>query len=431
MRTLVLGALTTVVCSLAACGEVIPLDPDAAVDAGDIDAVPDPCEATALSVDDFFTCLSRGICTIYEDCVGTDTAHIDCDNIPIDIFGNLSPTQAKVVIADASAAGRVQWNPTAAKACFDMLTTRGCAVFKNDVNPLDQCNAVMGAVNNGALCQSDMECATAGARCVQRSGGGTNQCLDYICQAPVATGAGCASASNAFCRRQDRCVYRFVSPTDVSFCATGDAGAQCDDDEDCEQGLFCNGGLGTGTVMGVCTPAKAVGSICKTDEECTGELACVGNFGAITGTCRDVRTAGAVCDTNNLSSACHGHQSCEAPSAMATGICRAAADLGQSCNLMNGVASWCGLFMSCEGGLCREPGAVGDTCTASNFFGGFSTNPNACNLGLFCDRDLTGQPSGTCRAGQANGAACTRESHCDSQYCNNGTSCAVYPTCDF
>ncbi len=427
MRNLVLLVAIAVAPSIVACGEVVPLDPDAAIDAREVDAVPDPCAAAALSVDDFFLCLSRAVCTVYEDCIGSDTSHINCDDIPINVFGDLQPTAAKVVIADAVAAGRTQWVPTAAKACVDMLTGQGCALFKGNNDVFDLCGALIGSVTNGSLCQNDIECSTPGAQCVQNAGGGTNQCLDYTCRAPVAVPNMCTAG--AFCRPQDHCVNKRVGTTDISFCSTGEAGQACDRDDECDAGNFCNGGLNDSTAMGICTAAKAAGQTCKTDAECTGELACVGNFAAINGICRDVRPPNSVCDTN-FPYACQGHQNCETTAANTTGTCKPAADLGQACGVINGIPSYCGFFMSCEGGLCREPGAIGDPCTASNFFGGFSNNPNGCNLGLFCDRDLTGQPAGTCRAAQVDGAQCVTSRNCASENCTSMV-CAVYPTCDF
>lgn len=430
MRKLVLGVAAL---ALSACGEVIPIATDAAVDAQEIDAVEDVCTKSQLSVDEFFTCLSRAVCAVYSDCIGSDVSFINCDEIPINVFGDLRPTAAKVVIAQAVAAGRTQWNPMAAKQCVDMLTANGCSIFKNDSDVFARCTALTGAVNNGQLCQNDIECATPGARCEQTPNTNGNPCTDFTCRAPVPAGTMCING--AFCRPEDHCVYRFQG-ADISVCSAGNPGDLCDSDEDCDLGNFCNGGMNNGSAMGICTAAKAAGSTCKTDEECMGELACVGNFGAVNGICRDVRVANApMCDANSFAYACHGHQVCETPGSNMIGMCRPAANLGQTCNVMNGVASYCGFFMSCEGGLCREPGALNEMCTVSSSFGGGGfANPNGCNMGLFCDIDVTGQPSGVCREPQDNNATCTRDSNCDSDYCAPGATprtCQTYPTCTF
>ncbi len=426
MRQLVLAV--AVLSSVAACGEVIPADTDAAVDAQEIDANPAPCAAAELSVDDFFTCISQRVCSVYEDCIGSASAHIDCENLNLNIFGDLSAAQVKVVIASASAAGRLAWSPTAAAACLALIPEGSCAIFKNNGDPLGSCQAVVGAVNNGNPCQSDLECASPGARCVDRTGGGNRCSGDYVCQAPVAAGQMCTAGN--FCQVGDHCIYRNQGGTDLSFCGTGAAGQACDSNSNCDTGNFCNGGQNNGTASGICTVAKAAGSTCATDDECQGELACVGNFSGANGTCRDVRPVGATCDANSFVFSCQGHQTCETPGANMTGTCKAAPGLNQACNVQNGTASWCGVFMSCEGGLCREPGGIGDTCTSSNLFG-FGSNPNGCNADLFCDRELTGQASGTCRARQANGSACSSGRHCDSDFCNASGVCATYPACTF
>ena len=50
MRTLVLGALSLSVClTLGACGEIIPIQPDAPIDATEIDAVEDICSKSSLT----------------------------------------------------------------------------------------------------------------------------------------------------------------------------------------------------------------------------------------------------------------------------------------------------------------------------------------------------------------------------------------------
>jgi hypothetical protein len=418
----------------AACGEVVPLTPDAPVDAPEIDAPVDPCTKSELTVDEFVLCLGRQVCVVYEDCIGSDTATINCDDIPIRVFGDLAPTALKLVLASAQAAGRAQWNPAAAKQCIDMLTAGGCGIFKNDDDVFDACNAITGSVNNAQLCQNDIECATPGAQCEQTSGSPGNMCTDFTCRAPVATGQMCTAG--AFCRVGDHCVRR-VQGADISFCGAGGLGDQCDDDGDCDRGSFCNGGLGTGTVMGICTASKAAGQTCKTDEECMGELACVGNFGAINGICRDVRPPGATCDANGGFYSCHGNQLCNSARDM-TGTCTAAPALGQACVNVNGTPA-CGFFLACVNGLCREPGGIGEACGNPPFFGGFGSE-FGCNIDLFCDRDLTGAPMGTCREPQANGASCAYEDNCASDYCQ-GTdfsmnpprlgTCQTYPTCSF
>lgn len=422
-------ALAFALLAIAACGE-IATSSDAGIDS--IDAAVDPCIQAAVSIDDFFVCLSRGVCDAYEDCGGSDTAALDCDNLPLQIFGDLSPTPLKTVIHDAVDSGRAQWDPAAAAACLATLKTARCSVFKaSDI--FESCHAIVGFVNNGQPCQNDIECATPGAQCVAPVGGSTDPCLGFTCKAPVPAGQLCTADS--FCRPEDRCVMRRgPNGNDISTCSTGEAGQACDRDNDCDRNLFCNGGLNDGTVAGICTNAKAAGATCRVDEECTGELVCVGNFGASNGTCRDVRPAGASCDRDALDS-CHGFQFCDA-AADALGTCHAAPLAGAACGTVNGMPAFCGFFMACETGMCRPVGDVGEPCTNS---GGFGGDADGCNLGLFCDNEATMAPTGACQAPQANGAACKPDNSgnrigtsrmCASDWCANDL-CVEFPTCNF
>ena len=414
---------------LTACGEVPKQEPDGPPPP--IDAPPDPCTQEEVSIDDFFTCLGRRVCDIYEDCFASDADHLDCENLPLQVFGNLPPAPLKVVIKDAVGSGRAQWDPRGAKACLDLLGAVGpgqCTIFKQNGDPFRTCRAIIGNINNGQACQNDIECATPGAQCV---GGSTDQCMGYTCRAPVAAGQACTGG--AFCRPEDRCIRRVVSGTDMSFCATGEEGQACDRNSDCDKGFYCNGGLSNSTASGICTAAKPAGSTCLSEEECQGELGCVGNFSGASGTCRDIRATGAACDTVGAGyTGCWGHQYCDGPSGM-LGMCRAAPDLGQACGAVQGMATFCGFFGSCEAGNCKAPGNVGEACMTSG------TTADGCNLGLWCDSLLTGAAMGVCAAPGANGAQCKPDSSsmmvgrsqmCASNWCSNGV-CTDFPTCNF
>jgi len=410
-----------VVLSLAGCGEVVTGDPDGGTDGQQAG----PCDGSTIAMEDFFGCVSQLVCRVYTDCLGSDTAHLDCDNLPIQVLGNLPPGAIETVLAAASGSGRLQWNGTAAKTCLDQLEAGGCRVFKDGNDPFERCGIVVGNVNNGQPCQNEVECATPGARCEPDNG--QPACTGRVCQAPSATNASCANGG--FCRPDDHCVQtRDANGTDTSTCRTGDVGQQCDYHGDCDSGLYCNGGANDGTGAGICTASKPSGSTCLDDEECQGELMCVGNNQPLSGTCREVRSSGAQCDS--VFGGCFGDQYCDIPTGQSLGTCTAAPNLGDACAVVGGQPVYCGVFMACEGGHCTAPGNVGDVCTTSNLYGIGSTDPNGCNLGLFCDRDLTGQLSGSCRAPQSNGAVCVTEGHCDSGYCGGGT-CQTYPTCSF
>jgi hypothetical protein len=162
MRSLVVGLVVSV--ALVACGD-IPAAPDAGGDAG-IDAPTDPCDAPQLSVDQFFTCVSRTFCDVVSDCLGGDVAHLDCDDLPLVIFDDMFPPAFKRLLANSDQAGRAQWNPTAAATCLaHHLRDAQCELFSKGIgDEIFQCGAIVGNVLDGAACQADFECATPGAR---------------------------------------------------------------------------------------------------------------------------------------------------------------------------------------------------------------------------------------------------------------------------
>jgi hypothetical protein len=68
--------------------------------------------------------------------------------------------------------------------------------------------------------------------------------------------------------------------------------------------------------------------------------------------------------------------------------------------------------------------------------GDISSNPDACNSGLFCDKDLSTPPAamGVCRARQADGSRCTEDDQCASDHCGGtapSETCSTYPVCAF
>lgn len=406
---------------VAACGEV----PPAVIDApgADVDAAVGGCAASSLTVDEFFVCVSRAACALIDDCFGSTTTHLDCDHLPINLFDGLTTTAARRLLDDSVARGRAQWNPTAAATCVARITG-GCELMKSNADLLAECGAIVGNVNDGAACQADFECATAGARCEAPAGG--EACGAMVCRKPAATGQSCANGG--FCGPADYCVFErdTASGADVSVCDSGAAGRPCDGGSDCDPGLFCNGGHDDSTAAGTCTTSKPAGSICSDDRECLGELLCVGETATTTGVCRDVRAQGATCDGIF---GCFGHQYCDGPSG-GPGTCRPALGVGQPCGIALG-RPWCGATLACDGGSCQPAGAVGATCTRGSD-GVFASDPNACSTGLHCSNEITMATTGTCAAPLGDGAACGSDDHCTSGYCGPTTRvCGPVPVCSF
>lgn len=405
---------------LVACGS-IPATTDGGGD-GDAgpDAAADPCMATSVSLEQFFTCVNRAACDLISDCFGSSTELMNCDDLPINLFDGLSIQSARAILDHDVTSGRAQWNPTEAAACLARLHQRSCALLKTNDDFLDGCHAIVGNVLDGAACQAGFECATDGARCEAPMGGTT--CGSQVCRKPAATGQPCTGG--AFCGPADHCVRRIVGGTDLSVCQPGTAGSACDRGDDCDPDLFCNGGLNDGSASGTCTAAKPAGAICRDDRECQGQLMCVGETSTTTGTCRDTRAPGAPCD--DLFS-CFGHQYC-AGAANTVGTCTPAIGVGAACGTSAG-QPWCGATLACEGGMCGGAGTVGAPCTRSSD-GVFAADPNGCNTGLHCSNAISGGTSGTCEAPLPDGRACRNDDHCQHGYCDPTTSvCGAIPVC--
>ena len=412
------AALLVVVPLVTACGEVPPATVDAGGDGGT-----GGCDASALTVDEFFVCFSRAACGLIDDCFGSSTAHLDCDHLPLFLFNDLTQTAARRMLDDSVARGRAQWNPTAAAGCVARITGT-CELMKNGGDLLAECGAIVGNVNDGAACQADFECATAGARC--ESPGGGQACGSKVCRKPAATGQSCANGG--FCGPTDFCVSKRDTATnmDISVCESGAAGRPCDGGGDCDLGLFCNGGHDDSTAAGTCTASKPAGSICSDDTECQGELLCVGDTSTTPGTCRDVRAAGASCDGIF---GCFGHQYCAGP-AGSTGTCTSALTVGAPCGTAQG-QPWCGATLACDGGTCQPAGAAGATCTRSSD-GVFASDPNSCSTGLHCSNEVSGAATGSCEGPLADGAACTSDDQCAAGFCDRTSSvCGPVPLCGF
>ena len=225
-----MAALLVAVPLVTACGEV----PPAVEDAG-IDSAADGCAASSLTVDEFFVCFSRAACSLIDDCFGSSTTHLDCDHLPLFLFNDLTQVAARRMLDDSVARGRAQWNPTAAASCVARITGT-CELMKSGGDLLAECGAIVGNVNDGAACQADFECATAGARCESPSGG--QACGSKVCRKPAATGQSCANGG--FCGPADYCVSKRDTATnmDISLCESGAAGRPCDGGNDCDPGLF-------------------------------------------------------------------------------------------------------------------------------------------------------------------------------------------------
>lgn len=377
---------------------------------GGLDGAGDPCAAGELSVDDFYRCRGRLTCALLSDCRATDTSALDCDALSYELFANTP--QDRRVVEDSLARGAATWDGRAAAACLAGVAARGCTTFELAILDRLTCSGAVGTIADDQPCTRALECATPGAACSAPAE--TPSCAFTVCVPPRPLGAVCADRR---CEPGDHCV-RDSAAGDV--CRSGAIDQRCDTDDDCDEDLFCLDGLGNGTGVGRCFPARAVGATCRTDRECAGELLCELESTLGPGTCQSLRADDATCDDSFV---CLGQRYCDL-AAGGRGTCHPMPRLGGPCATVGGI-EFCGTELVCEAGRCRSPGRRGERCVP-NLSG--LINPLDCDRGLFCDAELTGTASGTCRPLQPDLEQCASALHCASGLCDRGV-CTPIPVC--
>jgi hypothetical protein len=162
------------------------------------------------------------------------------------------------------------------------------------------------------------------------------------------------------------------------------AGQACESDSDCQPGLECH--------SSVCTVMPGQGEACLDESYCAEDLFC-----AADGTCQQPRGRGGACPEGGQ--ACADELYCDS----VTETCQPPLGAGESC----AADSWAcgdGLYCADTTQTCtRNPGAGGDCAVSSG----------ECADGTYCDSTDVCQPQ------QDQGAACTADDECKSDYCAN------------
>ncbi len=263
---------------------------------------------------------------------------------------------------DASiAAMHMTFNANAVSACLTAIAQAGC--LDNQFQMADQlCNAVLtGTLAVGAACLSSDECA-ATSYCGSSTSELADGCMG-TCNAQLASGAACdpnndECGSNLYCdSTKNQCVASAAvgaSCSSTVFCQDalicigdvpasgttpempgkcaqpGAASAACDEDDDCQAGLFCN----TETATPVCAARTAAGGACSAFEACPDGQRCIGlvvndTTGVTTkaGKCGPVLDIGTTCDPTASEPGCPDDADCDTTSKK----CVAAGTLGATC----------------------------------------------------------------------------------------------------
>jgi hypothetical protein len=260
------------------------------------------------------------------------------------------------------------------------------------------------------LFSADQECADvsecpAGAVCDD-----FGFCARPRCTAPIPDGQACTlggapcEASCSTCRP--------TTPRGATLqCQDrGEAGAACNEDDDCHAGFLCD------AASGACVVGGGQGAPCGSSEDCRAGFGC-----GTQGTCTPRGGIGDACDA---SAGC-------AEGFCVSGFCSAGAN-GDNCAADRD----CSGELLCVSGRCGAPPttgvcSVGGAC-ASGFFcnaanacaplpgdGQACAPQNRCAAGFFCNAD------GSCAALKPTGAACASRDECENGNCVDG-QCSTF-----
>jgi hypothetical protein len=222
--------------------------------------------------------------------------------------------------------------------------------------------------------------------CVTESGG--TDCAPYICQ---------SGACNNPCSNNSHCLSGF-------FCDSGTCRAEQGNGASCNAGEQCASNY---CVEGVCCDSAC-------NSTCVSCLQANKAFGAdgVCGSVRDGIDPRAHCPDDGAASCdrdgqCNGSGGCRLyaqGTACGDTACNNNLVTGQSCNGSGDCVNDPG-GVDCDPYIC-ENGSCANPCT----------NDDQCLTGNFCDQ-------GTCKAKQARGSSCSKDSACVSEYCSEGVCC--------
>jgi len=287
-------------------------------------------------------------------------------------------------IQEAIDTGRVTYDGAKVDDCFAAVSALGCGIETARVFNEGSCAEVfVGTVDEGGGCVVDVDCA-----------------------------------GNNFCDRSAGCPGTCSAPRTE--------GGDCEDDDDCVEGLACAND--TGKCVARATEGQACGG--GVQEDCALGLTCAGDDDETQtpGLCKKNEDvfAGALGDPCDLSATelCEDGLSCVVTSLDGNGAtfaCAEAVASGAACSL--GIPDPCPTGEYCDGidpntgdvdGTCTALPGVGDPCVES--FGG------QCQPGLVCGDD------NHCWGVGRIGASCSGDESCASENCAGGT-CAAPATC--
>lgn len=264
-----------------------------------------------VAVDDIEAAYKDAYCTYLASC-GVFPDKATCLSAELNISGFAVDANT----AAAVGAGRVIYNGSNVKACFDALAARSCdeTDMSQRVMPPECRNFIRGTLEAGESCTLDAECMSGAC-----SGGASEEsCVMGLCvggtppsNEPAAIGEPCGSFNGCV-------VGAYCDTLDNTCVELKPMGSACDQDLECAYGLGCTGTTGART----CNSLPALGQSCATDFVCRDE----GTYcDSTTTTCTQLGGPGATCSS---SSQCSPYYPCN----FSTSQCTRGPGIGQPCS---------------------------------------------------------------------------------------------------
>jgi hypothetical protein len=405
------GVLALTVLLSAACGDIVEVASDAAP-APDAAAPPDaapppgPCDPGGEpTVEEGYQCLTYAGCALISRCLPIVTVE-DCVLMDVRLF-DVRAFIHRAIVREATEEGVIAFHPDEVAGCYTTLTEMSCAelIERQGFDELSVeriCPAVFtGTVPMDGTCFTALDCEAPGSVCrLSPDCGAEDFCCPGTCVLPAALDGSCDANP---CSPGDYCVS--------GICRSGEPSAPCSTTADCDLGLWCNDGS--------CAAELESGAACTQLEECPGPEVCLVPPGAEGGTCARVDQADAPCNDS-----CYGFV-CVQPDPAALGTCEPLLDEeGADCADFP-----CSAAYECSQATdqCDPRGDVGDFCSSDE---GNRCRGGIGDGGLFCDSEISGEPTGQCSAPMADGESCTRNDQCQSGVCaGDPETCLPYPGC--
>lgn len=255
--------------------------------------------------------------------------------------------------------GKVIYKGTKADACFAAIRARGCNL---EGEPPECTAALDGTVDTGGDCELDAECKGSDAHCKVQG-----QCPGK-CGPKELAGADCDGDSD--------CANGLACSKDTKKCyapaALGQACGGGGTAPDCVPGAFCLGSDDDAKKTGTCkTFAEAFagksGDACFFDGKpaCTADLRCIvqsvdTTTGKLTTSCGGTFPSGGACKLA-VPDACPISEYCKVPANALDGTCTPRPKAGEPCaTLLDD--SLCAPDTRCEDGTCRPRQKLGGSC---------------------------------------------------------------------